>query len=312
MMTRRTLLRLGTWSTMGALGTLAIPTPSRAAPGFGRLQTTSPLNWQHPLAKGLIGMFVCDRQLSGGGTVWRNLAKRFNFTLTNMALPATATSGWGKTTGHRGGIADLRIDGTNDYFQSPDSTLWTGLTACTIACWAKIDIPHATLPQTVIRKWHSVSPWISFDVAAMNAPPKSWYVEWVDTASVHFLVTASTTLVASVWYHLICTYKVSTPCEIYRYGIRNSSSVVTAGANALLDSDQTVVGGSDSGGGLWLAGAVDHLMFWNRALSRHEALDLYNESSQGFPTLCRWETGQSVPFVSTAPAGGARSRGGVY
>lgn len=96
-----------------------------------------PINWRHPLAKGLVGYWLMNEN---GGTHVADLSGNGNHgTLTGMAFPGTPTSGW---TAGRDGPA-LALDGTNDYVQIGDVGALDGIPAMTLFVWAVASLLYA-------------------------------------------------------------------------------------------------------------------------------------------------------------------------
>src|SRR5215831_20671009 len=89
--------------------------PVTAPPLAPMLDVLQPADRSAPLNDGCSGWWMFLPGLSGAGTVWRDLLAPDHGTLTNMAQPATSTSGWGLTTLRPGGFGELRLDGSDDY-----------------------------------------------------------------------------------------------------------------------------------------------------------------------------------------------------
>jgi len=88
------------------------------------------LDRAHPISRGLVGWWPLDE---GQGIVARDLSIYGNVgTLTNMANPATSTSGWGAGASQR----ELAFDGSNDCIVIPHAAQLAITSSITISLWA--------------------------------------------------------------------------------------------------------------------------------------------------------------------------------
>jgi len=95
----------------------------------------APVNWAHPLNRGLAAWWKV-LPLRYGGRRWLDLAGTSHGLLTGMGA-SSATSGWGATT-RAGGYGELRFDGVDDQIATgrPLSTFVTSTEASAL-CWMK-------------------------------------------------------------------------------------------------------------------------------------------------------------------------------
>ena len=99
------------------------------------IDLAAPVDWTHPLARGLVAWFLAVPGTMGGRT-WVNLCRPHQSgTLANVRLPAIATSGWAATK-RLGGLGELRFDGPDDLVSAPGHGLHN-LPALTLTAWAR-------------------------------------------------------------------------------------------------------------------------------------------------------------------------------
>ena len=96
----------------------------------------NPVNWQHPLARGLQA-WLCLLPGRTYGPLWQDLCQRRVGTLIGFDQPSSTTSGWQglRANSRPGAFGRLLFDGTDDYVEVADAASLKTLTAFTIEAW---------------------------------------------------------------------------------------------------------------------------------------------------------------------------------
>ncbi len=103
------------------------------------IDAVCPVNWLHPLNRGLVSWHLCVPGWMGGSR-WQDLCGRFPGTLTNMDPPTD----WVGPQGRLGGFGCLDFDGTNDEVVAGRAVVLTS-SILTIAFWCLTDATTAFL-----------------------------------------------------------------------------------------------------------------------------------------------------------------------
>lgn len=102
-----------------------------------------PVNWSHPLNRGLVSWWLAMPHSGRRGLTWRDLCGRNHGTLTNGPV-------WGGAKGRRGGFASLEFDGDNDRVDGasyPANTF-----PCTVTAWARSTVSPASFPDYIYEE----------------------------------------------------------------------------------------------------------------------------------------------------------------
>lgn len=187
-------------------------------------------------------------------------------TLTNIANPATATSGWG--TGKLGG--GLNFDGGNDYVSIPSSSsLYTSQGSLSI--WVKpTDFSQV---QTLFSS--AVSTYNVFQTGILTSGKV--YVQGYSDPTNNSMQTAAP-ITLGQWSHIVITGDAST-WHIYVNGVDQSlTSVVgtNSGVWTSYANNGALQIGNLSPYGYYMKGALDEPRVYNRALSAAQVTSLYN------------------------------------
>ena len=185
-------------------------------------------------------------------------------TLTNMASPATSTSGWTKSGRHGQGIS---FDGSNDYVIS--SLDGTTLTATTISLWVKPrSVPAG---QVGIFQWANIlnsgNPFVLISLDSTNG-----LRAYVDSG--YRMTTGA--LPAGVWSHVTLTLSTGNIWRLYVNGVQVSTYVDDANHSFQLDAASVYLG---NGYNAYFPGSVDEVRVYNRELSNSEILKLFRSSA---------------------------------
>lgn len=116
--------------------------------GMDFVDWSNPVNWDHPLNRGLVAWYLASPNRGGWGSVtWRDLCQRYNGTLTSMD-PVTD---WTTDGIHQ--LGKLDFDATNDHVVVTTPPVTN--VPCTIIALAKMGSDSAT--TTIVSVTDSVS-----------------------------------------------------------------------------------------------------------------------------------------------------------
>lgn len=226
--------------------------------------TSKRLALAHPLAQGLVGWWPLDE---GQGIVARDLSiYRNKGTLTNMADPATPTSGWGAGASQR----ELAFDGSNDYASVPHSSSLSVVGDMTMTAWIRI----------AAWNWHM----LLTKTNGGTAGPYSAYVNLVrGTIEFHrgngaaaAYVESTTALALNVWQFVAVTM-AGTAVKHYlnaaAAGTGTLSTTIGDSGNALQIGRRT--------DGFYTSGRLAQCRLYNRALADAEIAQIYADKWAG-------------------------------
>lgn len=238
---------------------------------------------------GLVGYWAMNDATSTVATDFSGNGN--NGTLTNMAAPATATSGWG--SGKLGG--GLNFDGTDDYTAVPDSDSLDLTGDFTISFWLKLrsGATHS-LYDGILAKMPGAPGW-----AVLYATGNKLRL-WINNAG---LVQTSSALVNDKWHHITFT-KSSTQTQVFVDGVLDATG---ATANPTANSNELLIGRYVSST-YSLNGSLDEVRIYNRALSPTEITSLYEISTPENETVGSWSFEEGAGTV-TADASGNGNHG---
>ena len=260
-----------------------------------------PINWRHPLARGLLAWWR-NVPHAQGNTTWRDITGRYPATLTSMATPPTATSGPGRTR-RRGGWAQMNCDGTNDYATAGDIARMDSQPALSVAVWAQItDVTVDS--QTLVGKYDT-------------GGAEGLFLQTLGGSDLGFgfrggsYLTTNTNILAGlngVWVHVATTFDASTSTDRHNIYVNGRLAAVTLSGspNEIADTGASTTSldiGRNNALGRYLTGAVDDVMVYTRSLRRGEIDLLYQQSRLFHPQLLR-----RIAPTARAPAAGQAAR----
>ncbi len=193
-----------------------------------------------------------------------------NGTLTNMASPATATSGWTNLGKFRKALV---FDGSNDYVQLSSAPLQNSSTHYSVSAWFKTDSPGS---DSIIFSERSSSNENSILAQLYTTGNKIAFITRNDSGGNSALAISTTTLQSDTWYHVVGVRSGNT-VYIYLDGMRegfDNDAGGTITSNTYEIGRYTAAGSSS---GYW-DGLIDELKIYNYALSEDEVLLDYNQS----------------------------------
>ena len=263
---------------------------------YGLLDCRSPVEWSHPLNRGLVGEWAVT-SLSGwrGASVARNLVRGGKIPYDGT-FNSTGVTWQGLTS--PGGYGSLKFGGG----ASDNITLWSSSvlpisgTKASACCWI-YPTGSLTAYQTVFD-WGGSS--ITRNLSAfLGGVASHLFVAFADTSGAE-LSSSTDAWVANLWQHLCVTCDGST-ITAYRNG--NFFALSGTGIGAGMTLQPFLWGGNPSDVGAAFTGYQDDLIVANRCWSANEVAALYLESRQGNPNRWRWVRGTVYSFPGTTPAG---------
>jgi concanavalin A-like lectin/glucanase superfamily protein len=239
--------------------------------------TLADLNLQHPILapRGLLGWWVVAPPLMGGG-VWWNVLQRWPGTLTNMG----AGSGWGPTT-RPSWYGEMRFDGADDSIVLGTDATFDFVNTTFTVCAHFWSVNSATQGYIIgKRSTASLGGWfvrLDPDVlhARIEAPPADYDRTSVGTYNNglwHSVVVIFTTDTATAGTNSITIYVDG----VLEQGTLTGSGLYGGGC----PSCNLMFGAVEAGASL--AGALDNVRIYQRALSAAEALAYHRDRPPDF------------------------------
>lgn len=242
------------------------------------------VEWGDSITKGLVSYWLFNE---GAGNKVYDIVNKANGTLTSMAFPPTATSGWVPTGKFGKAIA---FDGTNDYVLVPDTPRLRITNTITINMWIKPTAVNAF--YTAINKYSGAAGYYLYapsDVGGMR-----FYTNGVFVASNASIITAN------VWQMVTVTYDLAN-VKFYVNAVGQGSAAKTDSMAA--DTTNLLIGTND-GTVQNFSGGLDNIRIYNRILSQAEILRLYSEPFAGVQThKRRWLTSPGITFDAASNSG---------
>lgn len=258
-------------------------TPRQSERSYLSVDWTNPINWSHPLNRGLVSLWLNVPHWQGG-TVLRDLAKRNNGTLTSMDPP----NDWVGPQGRIGGWGALDFDGSNDRVDvgNPGSLNITG----TYTLSAMIRPDTVTSDRGIVGK-HDASIQGYF-LQQVNADLRAFN----NSSGAGAFVVASSVLAIGNWYHVASTWD-GADLKIYVDG-KEVASATSAGDDPATHSSNAFVGALLDA--VWpFDGLIDDVRVHNVPWSPAEVAEYFRLSQQFYPgILNRWaRRANSVPVA---------------
>ncbi|MCF7865652.1 MAG: LamG domain-containing protein [Candidatus Pacebacteria bacterium] len=199
-------------------------------------------------------------------------------TLTNMAAPATATSGWGN--GKLGG--GLNFDGINDYVDAGNITALHGKTGVTYSAW--IYRTGGVRYDAIISKFDNANG-IDMLLAGDLASVDDIVVRVSTNGGTGYGYTSNNIITANVWHYVVMVYDGTQTgdanrLKLYVDNVQQSLNF-SAGVAAVTPtvSSNVYIGYYPNTGNIF-SGKIDEVRIYNRALSATEVTSLYNTGAQ--------------------------------
>jgi len=251
------------------------------------VNTSAPLNRNHPLAKGLELWWLAHPQWARSST-WRDISgKQNDGTLTNINL-ATETRGWFPRPHATSGMA-LVLDSTtnNKVTRTPITCLNTSSTAFTTSLW--ICRPTA-ISNTELMSCMGDTSNSGYDHYYSNGAATHYCFVGANLANYLSMASAWT---VGTWLHVTVVYKGngtgnSGRLNLFLNGVKQSASYTgTIPSSIPTDTNKSFILGTSGAAGEQ-NGYYDDVKVYSRALSDSQATALYFESLAGHPGLLNY------------------------
>lgn len=260
------------------------------------INTTSPINWNHPLNRGLVRKWVCLPQRTGGNT-WRELTRRSNASINGATArsPRSRPGGWGS----------YEFDGTNDGAQTGTIDL-SSVSTLTISMWLWWN-SYGSADDIALETSANYN---SNDGAIIIDPDWSAsanFATGLRTGAGTFNIYTFPRPTAARWNHYVFCYDRGGGAQqvtaVYVNGVSQTlTSAFTSSTSGNFGNHQWNFMARNNGSAIQGDGVLDDVSIHSRVLSASEALQLYRESRAGYPTLLRWLPG--MPFFGEGDAPG--------
>jgi len=238
----------------------------------------SQINLAHPLAQRLVALYLMNE--ASGNTII-NLVDGSIGTLTGMAFPPTATSGW--NPGENGPA--LAFDGDNDYVDlgSSSRSMLVDTSKFSVSLWLKTlsterDIVIGSYDGTADAGW-------TIDINRGASIPDAGKI-FIFTrtqgggSDLSGYTTSDTTINNGELHHLIVVWDLlADTFFVYLDGISHAVTFTNTDSGDTIDSlDRNVfIGALNNEGfpGIYSTGLIDDVRIYNRALTASEIMELY-------------------------------------
>lgn len=232
-----------------------------------------PINWGSPLNRGLVSRWQVVPWYASGPR-WVDLARRNHGTLTNGPI-------WSGAKGRKGGYGSITFDGTNDYvlLGAPPALALPG--DLTLACWTYV--ASSFLASKYIVSDFNAGGTISN--GSLRTSSSGLFV-WFQTGG-SVVLTSSTTRTADRWYHVTIVRDDSAKSvKFYIDGKSDGSGSYTGSPTA--QQGRYIGTSAPAFPSDCLAGSLDAVTFYNRALSASQVQQLYLDDCAGNPRILNW------------------------
>lgn len=231
-------------------------------------------NAGHPLLQGLAAWWLATPNFVGGPKFY-DVPGRAHCTLTNTN--GTTASGWNRTT-RPGGIAEVTLDGTDDYLNCIPPALAGG--EYTWATWVKVStVAHSWLLNSTYPGGHKLQISLGGGNWAGNARALSFQINEFYTNN---LGAVNSLPAPGPWMHLAITMSVS-----HNQSIGYLNGVSTGTAN--METDPFGGVGTLFTLGFYIAetpaASFDDYTMWNRVLTAQEIQQVYVDGYSGHTAL---------------------------
>jgi hypothetical protein len=268
-----------------------------------RLNITNPINTKCPWNRGLVGNWMALPQLTGG-VKWFDSCRVNNGTLTNMAFPATSTSGWGPPT-RPGAFGELRLDGVDDYVTCSSVVGIPGNTSpITLTAYLTINAIAVGNNSAIFNLTTSGVRDYVFQIATIGA------TTYVATDGWDFATTITGSQIPSIGvpHMLSLTHDGAGNFKYYLDGILSKSFTVPVAAGTV---DTVYIGARQSGATGYMDARFFSAAIHNVALSAGEIQGMYLNSCTGYRRTLNWIEPRRVYAVANGTVGGGLLGGGV-
>jgi hypothetical protein len=243
--------------------------PTLNSTSYRNVDLSNPVNWVHPLNRGLVGWWLALPQWAGG-TKWYDLRGKNDGALTNM--PA---SNWTGPRERPGGFGSLDFNGSTNYVNLGSPAIFQITGEMTLSAWIRADVVQSSAVISKMagnRAWQLGFSSSNLQFAIAPSPTTLLSVPTVDTYS------------ANVWIYVVGVYRPSTALDIYVNGVLNNSNTTGIPASQYEGINNVHIGSRpalDS----FFNGLIDDVRIYTRALSTADVAAYYELSRKSFSNL---------------------------
>jgi hypothetical protein len=218
----------------------------------------TPINWAHPLAQQLVGMWLFNETPSPLGTA---------YDLSGNSNHGTMMGGTVSVPGKFGNV--LRFDEVDSWVSTTASV--AGLSQLTVSIWARTDQTSSSQEYIIAQAGNN----------------DAFKLIWKSNEAVTFIVTNDAQNDAGAveseelmknstdWFHFVGTYDGAN-VRLYINGELKGGPTAQTGVIETTPNYNVEFGSREGGNDLW-GGDLDAPMIWNRALSASEILSLHRD-----------------------------------
>ena len=249
------------------------------------IDAVCPINWQHPLNRGLVGWWLTPWGWSGG-------SKLPDLTRAN---PGTLTNGPTWTAGPNG-FGAINLGGSPQFVNVAHSAALNLSGDFSVSGWLKKPDGMGTAGVLDKRRGDESTP--AWSVHLSNATSSMRFQPNLGGANVT-IDSADISTILTNWFHW-CITRSGSAFQWYANGRVSGSGATNAGAMATNTADATF--GKLSGDIFYLTGYQTDVRIQDAALSAAEVAAFYDQSLRAYPDLLRRVSSKVYSYV--APAGG--------
>ena len=254
---------------------------------------SNPINWNHPLNKGLVGWYLNVPHWQGG-TVWRDLTKRFDGTLTDMAPAANWIS-----TNKLGGWGALDFNG--GYVQVASPVLPDG---------------SFTVIASFSRRSFVNSHWLLDNGTSTDGGFQLFIVGSSDVIRARIddsganggVFDTTTTITTDVPHRVALVADVAGLATLYLDGKQDGGTLDISGYGDISGTENLRIGERDSANdpapSSPFDGLVDSIVLYDRILTPADLSLDYQLAQQFYPGLLNRRSMRVVGVAAEPPAGG--------
>jgi hypothetical protein len=285
-MRRRDVLR-----RVGLVASAVLVRPALAAQVpriVGTLDDLHPVNGAHAFGHSLT-LWLLGTGEHWSGQTWFDLVRGQRAVLTNMAFPATPTSGRGPTT-RRGGMTEVRFNGTTGYADLGTGTHDYPNATFVVMCWFRATTAGYLINKRVLTPNGSNGGWFLRVDAGGTVTAR---VVNIDDTSAGSRTSTTTTLLDGAWHHALVVVTTDTvtlannDVTLYVDGLLDQGARTDSAAGGYSVSIDPLTLGttSDHDATSFLTGALDDVRIMAGSLTARQAWQLYQHSRLGAPGL---------------------------
>lgn len=260
----------------------------------GRIDTRTPVNWQHPLNRGLVRWWL-GLPGQAGGPLLADLATG------GRANAGTLTNGPTWAAGPNG-LPGVLFDGTDDYVDCGQAAGLTGLAEFAVEAYCRPDsVSGGSAGLRYVVSCEDVVGGASNTAFILRLSTSPVRFEWYTaTAGAFYGPATYSGVTAGATYHLLAG---ATASGLYLYA--NGSLAGTAGGSGgAATNSPTVpvcVGAPSTQPGRAFQGPVWSVRGYRRLPSAAEAAALYDQARRGYPDLLRRWSPTAYLFPTSPP-----------